>query len=66
MKKLLKEEALELSATVEQTQNEGWMEAEFTLFKNAVAGMSDRLVMVPILVGSCDTECPITGFKVIE
>jgi len=42
------------------------MEIKFTLSKNAVAGMSDKPVMFPILVASSYLERPIIGFNVIE
>lgn len=42
------------------------MGIKFTLFKNAVARMSNRPVQVPILVASDDTGCPIISFNVIE
>jgi len=45
---------------------EGWMKIEVTLSKDAVAGMSDKPVLVPILVASSDIERPIIGFNVIE
>lgn len=64
---LLEEGALHLSAANGTSiPYEGWMEAEFTLSKNAVAGMSEQPVRVPILVASGDIECPIIGFNVIE
>ena len=67
VKELLEEGGLELSAANgTNIPYEGWMETEFTLSKNAVAGMSDRLVQVPILVASGNIGCPITGFNVIE
>lgn len=45
---------------------EGWMGVEFTLSKNAVSGMSDEPVLVPILVATSDLERPLIGFNVIE
>ncbi len=65
VKELLEEGALELSAANgTDIPYEGWMEIEFTLFKNAVAGMSDKPVLVPILVASSDIDQPIIGFNV--
>lgn len=67
VKQLFEEGALELSAANgTDILYEGWMKAEFTLFKNVVAGMSDRPVLVPILVASDEIEWPIIGFNVIE
>ncbi len=67
VKELLEEGALELSAANgTDIPYEGWMEIEFTLFKNAVAGMSDKPVLVPILVASSDIDRPIIGFNVVE
>lgn len=67
VKELLEEGALELlAANGTSIPYEGWIETEFSLSKNAVAGMSDRPVQVPILVASGDIERPIIGFNVIE
>lgn len=67
MKELLEEEALDLSAANgTDIPYEGWMGIEFTLPKNAVSGMSDKPVLVPILVASSGFERPIIGFNVIE
>lgn len=67
VEELLEEGALELSAANgTDIPYDGWMEVEFTLSKNAVAGMSDKPVVVPILVASSDIERPIIGFNVIE
>ncbi|KAI4885982.1 hypothetical protein NFI96_028798, partial [Prochilodus magdalenae] len=67
VQELLEEGALELSAANgTEVPYEGWVEVEFTLSKNAVAGMSDKPVLVPILVASSDIERPIIGFNVIE
>ncbi|XP_037643835.1 uncharacterized protein LOC119498836 [Sebastes umbrosus] len=67
VKELLEEGALELSAANgTDIPYEGWMEIEFTLSKNAVAGMNDKPVLVPILVSSSDMTRPIIGFNVIE
>ncbi|KAI3363967.1 hypothetical protein L3Q82_001565 [Scortum barcoo] len=57
VKELLEEEALDLSAANEtDIPYEGWMGIEFTLPKNAVSGMSDKPVLVPILIASSDFE----------
>ncbi|CAI5672713.1 unnamed protein product [Oreochromis niloticus] len=67
VEELLEEGALELSAANGTSiPYEGWIETEFSLSKNAVAGMTNRPVQVPILVASGDIECPIIGFNVIE
>ncbi|KAI3364890.1 hypothetical protein L3Q82_001074 [Scortum barcoo] len=67
VKELLEEEVLDLSAANgTDIPYEGWMGIEFTLPKNAVSGMSDKPVRVPILVASSDYERPIIGFNVIE
>ena len=39
---------------------------DFTLCKNAVVGMSDNPVVVPVLVVATELERPIIGFNVIE
>ncbi|KAL7842136.1 hypothetical protein SRHO_G00238250 [Serrasalmus rhombeus] len=67
VQELLEDGALELSAANgTNIPYEGWIEVEFTLSKNAVVGMSDKPVLVPILVASSDVERPIIGFNVIE
>lgn len=64
---LLEGGALELSAANGTSfPYEGWIVAELSLSKNAVAGMSDRPVQVPIVITSGDLERPIIGFNVIE
>lgn len=67
VKELLEDGALELpAANGTSIPYEGWIEIEFSLSKNAVAGMSNRPVQVPILIASSDIERPIIGFNVIE
>ncbi len=67
VKELLEENELDLLAANEtDIPYEGWMGVEFTLSKNAVSGMSDKPVLVPVLVASSDLERPIIGFNVIE
>ncbi|TKS65275.1 Retrovirus-related Pol polyprotein [Collichthys lucidus] len=64
---LLEDGSLELSAANgTDIPYKGWMEIEVTLAKDAVAGMSDKPVLVPILVANSDMERPIIGFNVIE
>ncbi|KAK7880554.1 hypothetical protein WMY93_032813 [Mugilogobius chulae] len=64
---LLGEGGLDLSAANgTQIPYQGWIEVEFTLSSNAVAGMSERSVVVPILIASTELERPIIGFNVIE
>lgn len=67
VEELLEEGGLDLSAANgTQIPYQGWIEVEFTLCKHAVAGMSDRSVVVPILVATTELERPIIGFNVIE
>lgn len=67
VKELLEDGALELSAANGTSiPYEGWIETEFSLCKNAVAGMSGRTIQVPILIARSDIERPIIGFNVIE
>ena len=67
VEELMDEKELDLSAANGTAiPYEGWMGIEFTLSKNAVSGMSDKPVLVPILVASGDLERPIIGFNVIE
>ena len=64
---LLEDGPLELSAANgTDIPYKGWMKIEVSLSKNAVAGMSEKPVLVPILVASSDIERPIIGFNVIE
>lgn len=64
---LLEDGSLELSAANgTDIPYKGWMEIEVTLSKDAVAGMSDKPVLVPILVANSDIERLIIGFNVIE
>lgn len=52
---LLGDGSLELSAANgTDIPYKGWMEIEVTLSKDAVAGMSDNPVLVPILVATSD------------
>lgn len=67
VKELLEEGVLELlAANGTDIPYEGWMEIEFTLCKDTVAGMSDKPVLVPILVASSNIDRPIIGFNVVE
>lgn len=67
VEELLEEGALDLSAANGTAiPYEGWMGIEFTLSKNAVSGMSDKPVLVPILVASEEFARPVIGFNVIE
>lgn len=51
VKKLLEDQSLELSAATRiDIPYKGWIEIKVTLFKDAVAGMSDKPVMVLVLV----------------
>lgn len=54
---LLEDGSLELSAANgTDIPYEGWMEIEVTLSKDAVAGMSDKPALVPILVANSDID----------
>lgn len=67
VEELLEGGGLDLSAANgTQIPYQGWIEVEFTLTQNAVAGMSDKPVVVPILVTTAELERPIIGFNVIE
>lgn len=64
---LLEDQSLELSAANgTNIPYRGWIDIEVTLSKDAVAGMSDKPVMVLVLVADHDMERPIIGFNVIE
>lgn len=59
VEELLEEGELDLLATNgTDIPYEGWIGMEFTVSKNAVSGMSDKPVLVPILVASSDFERP--------
>lgn len=67
VEELIEEGVLDLSAANgTDIPYEGWMGVDFALSKNAVAGMSEKRVLVPILVAIGDLERPIIGFNVVE
>lgn len=67
VEELIKEGVLDLlAAKGTDIPYEGWMGVEFALSKNAVAGMSEKPVLVSILVATGDLERPIIGFNVVE
>lgn len=67
VEELLEDEALDLSAANgTDIPYEGWIGIEFTLTKDAASGMSDKPVLVPLLISNSDFECPVIKFNVIE
>lgn len=67
VEELIEEGVLDLSAANgTDIPYEGWMGVEFALSKNAVAGISEKPVLFPILVAIGDLGHPIISFNVVE